>query len=83
MTKIDKLIARLLTRPKDFTYEEARAVLNHFGFIESNKGKTSGSRVEFIKGTDTILLHKPHPSNQLKHYVVRQLIDTLQEKNYL
>ncbi len=83
MTKIDKLIARLLTRPKDFTYGEACAVLSYFGFIESNKGKTSGSRVEFTKGKETILLHKPHPSKQLKHYMVKQLVETLQEMNYI
>lgn len=44
MTKIDKLIARLLTRPKNFTYSEACAVLSYFGFTESNKGKMPGSR---------------------------------------
>ena len=47
MSKIEKAIERLKSRPKDFTYDEMKMILNNFGFIEYNKGKTSGSRVEF------------------------------------
>lgn len=79
MTKKQKLIARLLSKPKDFTYDEARTLLISFGFTEHNKGRTSGSRVEFYRDNDTILMHKPHPSGILKPYQVRQLADFLQE----
>lgn len=79
MSKKEKLIARLLERPKDFHYDEAKTLLSYFRFEESNKGKTSGSRVEFIRGKDTILLHKPHPTGELKSYQVKQLIDTIKE----
>lgn len=79
MSKKEKLIARLLERPKDFHYDEAKTLLSYFGFEEGNKGKTSGSRVEFIRGKDTILLHKPHPTGELKSYQVKQMIDTLKE----
>lgn len=79
MSKKEKLIARLLSRPKDFHYDEAKTLLLQLGFEEKYKGKTSGSRVEFIKGADTILLHKPHPSGELKSYQVKQLVDTLNE----
>jgi len=84
--RIDKLKARILTIPKDFTYDEASALLNGLGFLELSKGKTSGSRVEFIKiikddnGNETmekLLLHKPHPQKELKAYAVRQLVDGL------
>lgn len=78
MSKKEKLIARLLNRPKDFTYDEVRSLLCALGFEERNKGKTSGSRIEYVKGKDTILLHKPHPSGVLKPYQVKQIIDTLQ-----
>lgn len=83
MTKKDKLIARLLSRPKDFHYDEAKALLLYFGFEERNKGRTSGSRVEFVNGNDTILLHKPHPSGELKTYQVKQLIDMLKNLKLL
>ncbi|MDE6632627.1 MAG: type II toxin-antitoxin system HicA family toxin [Muribaculaceae bacterium] len=78
MSKKEKLIARLLSRPKDFTYDEARTLLCSLGFIERSKGKTSGSRVEYVRGNDTILLHKPHPSGILKPYQVKQIAVTLQ-----
>ena len=79
MSKKEKLIARLLGKPKDFHYNEAKALLEYIGFEERNKGKTSGSRVEFVNGNNTILLHKPHPNGELKSYQVKQLIDTLKE----
>lgn len=77
MSKKEKLIARLLSNPKDFTYGEMSTLLCFFGFEERSKGKTSGSRVEFVKGADTILLHKPYPNNQLKPYQIRQIINEL------
>lgn len=79
MAKFEKLVARLLSSPKDFNYQEAKTLLQHFGFVEFNKGKTSGSRIEFVKAEDTILLHKPHPNGDLKIYQVNQLIKALQD----
>lgn len=78
MSKKEKLVARLLTYPRDFTYDEMRTLLGFLGFEERSKGRTSGSRVEFARGADTILLHKPHQSNQLKPYQIRQIINVLQ-----
>lgn len=83
MSKKEKLIARLLSSPKDFNYSEAKALLLYFGFTENNKGRTSGSRVEFYKESDTILLHKPHPSGELKAYQVKQLIEFLKKLNLI
>lgn len=65
--------------PKDFTYNEAKRILNNFGFYEDNKGKTSGSRVSFINNNVKIELHKPHPNNILKPYQVKILLDKLRE----
>lgn len=78
MSKKEKLIARLLSRPKDFTYDEARTLLCALGFEENNKGRTSGSRVAYFRDRDAIILHKPHPSGVLKPYQVKQIIETLQ-----
>lgn len=79
MSKKEKLIARLLSRPADFRYDEARTLLEQLGFVESNKGRTSGSRVEFVRGADALLLHKPHPSGELKSYQIKQLIESLRQ----
>lgn len=81
MSKIEKIIMRLKSKPKDFTYDEAIKVLNNFGFIEYNKGKTSGSRVLFINNQNNkkIELHKPHPSSILKPYQISIIINCLKE----
>ncbi len=81
MSKFDKAIARLTTIPNDYTYTEAKSLLNQMGFLESNKGKTSGSRIKFYRETDKtiILLHKPHPGDIMKQGAVRQLVNYLKE----
>lgn len=81
MSKKEKLINRLKTKPKDFTYNEAKTLLEVVGFVESNKGRTSGSRVVFIeyKSGLKVELHKPHPGNILKPYVILRLINILKE----
>ena len=84
MSSKDKLIARFLTLPTDFTFDELERLLTIFGYSKSNKGKTSGSRVIFKdKDGHPIMLHKPHPGNIVKQYAVRQVYEELQSKGYL
>lgn len=85
MSIIDKLIQRLLSLPKDFTYSEARTLLSNLGFQECNKGRTSGSRVIFKREVDglSIMLHKPHPGDVMKAYSVKQLKKDLEENGVL
>lgn len=79
MSRIEKLIERLKTKPKDLTYEETEKILNSLGFFEYNKGRTSGSRVEFKKNNKKIQIHKPHPGNILKPYQVKIILNKLKE----
>ena len=85
MSKDDKLIKRLLSKPKDFTYNELRKLLTHLGYEESQSGKTSGSRVAFIHkdSKHIIRLHKPHPNNELKQYQIEQIIDELKSRRLI
>ena len=73
MSRIEKDIERLKSKPKDFTYEELKRILNHFGFIKDNKGKTSGSRVVFINKytNEKIDLNKPNNGNNFKTYKIK------------
>ncbi len=81
MSKLEKEIKRLKAKPKDFTYDEAKKILNNFGFVENTKGKTSGSRIRFVDGENrTIDLHKPHPKNILKQYQIELIIDKLKDR---
>ncbi len=44
----EKLIERFRRQPKDFTFDELCRLFRVLGFEISQKGKTSGSRVEFV-----------------------------------
>ncbi len=81
MSKLEKEIERLKTKPKDLTYDEAKKILNNLGFYEHNKGKTSGSRMNFINKdlNKKIEIHKPHPNNMLKPYQVNNILKSLEE----
>lgn len=69
MSKKEKLIQKLKAQSKSFSYEDAKVLLEYLDFLESNKGKTSGSRVVFTnKLHGNIMLHKPHPQKELKYY---------------
>ncbi len=84
MGQREKLVRRLKSRPKDFTFDEAERLLGYFGYHRSDKGITSGSRVAFVsEDKDPILLHKPHPGNELKFYQIKQLIEQLEEEGLL
>ena len=84
MGQKEKLIQRLKSRPRDFTFEEAETLLNYLSYIRSHKGRTSGSRVMFTSEEHgTILLHKPHPQKELKGYQIKQLIEILEQEGLI
>ena len=81
MSKFEKLKARMQSLPSDFTYSEAKTLLEHLGFEEKNKGKTSGSRVCFYRESDKriLMLHKPHPADIIKVGALKSLVKQLME----
>ena len=83
MSKKQKLIDKLKTKPKDLTIDEAESLLLSLGFIKSNKGRTSGSRVEFKHGRLKIRLHAPHPCKDLKPYQVNMIKDALERGAFI
>ena len=78
MSKKEKLIKRIKSKPRDFTFEEAITLLLALGFVKSNKGKTSGSRTLFELGSTPIALHRPHPRNELAPYQIRDILEVLE-----
>lgn len=55
------------------------------GFELENKGSTSGSRVKFYNAKDknSYIMHKPHPSNIIKGYLMRDILNFLLTNNYI
>jgi predicted RNA binding protein YcfA (HicA-like mRNA interferase family) len=81
--KKEKLIERLKSNPRDFTFDEMRNALEALGFEMFNKGKTSGSRVKFSKGGVAVVLHKPHPRKELLEYQIKQILEFLEKENLI
>ncbi len=79
MSQLEKLLIRLYSKPKDFTYDELKTLFRHYGFYEENKGRTSGSRVCFINSNGIKHeLHAPHPKRILKPYQISGVIKFLE-----
>ena len=84
MGQKEKLIKRLKTKPRDFTFDEAETLLGYLTYSRSNKGKKSGSRVMFTSEQHApILLHKPHPRKELLEYQVKQLLEVLEQEGLI
>jgi hypothetical protein len=84
MTKKEKLIEKLLTKPKDFTFKEVQTLLHRLGFEEGQSGKTIGSRVFFYHCSGLKLkLHKPHGDKKnLYRYeleLIKEIIEELKD----
>ena len=79
MSRFEKAKERIIKYPKDYTYTEAKYLLTQMRFVESTKGKTSGSRVKFYRQEDQrmILLHKPHPTDIMKQGALKELVNYL------
>ncbi|MFP4487522.1 MAG: type II toxin-antitoxin system HicA family toxin [Campylobacterales bacterium] len=80
MSKKDKLLNKFLQTPpkKDLTFKELETLLGSCGFV---KIEGNGSAVKFYNKTKDVLinLHKPHPSDILKVYLIKQIQVKLSE----
>lgn len=85
MGQKEKLITKLKSNPKTFTFADAESLLGYLSFYRSNKGRTSGSRIMFSseKYHTIILLHKPHPRKELLEYQVKLLIEQLKQEGLI
>jgi len=76
LSKIDKLKARLLSKPKDFTYQDLVTLFKAYGF-EERAGKGSSRKLVNPQTGKIFSLHEPHPGNILKGYVIKEAIEIL------
>jgi hypothetical protein len=84
MSQRGKLIRRFRNRPSDFTWQELVRLLESLGYTELATGSTSGSRCRFAHANGAIiLLHRPHPGNLVKMYVLDAVRRSLIEEGLI
>jgi predicted RNA binding protein YcfA (HicA-like mRNA interferase family) len=82
MSKVEKLISKLLNLQGSFTLDELTTLLESDGFgFKLQNG--SGSRMKFKKGNEVINFHKPHGSKDLPEYVRKQIIEKLKRERLI
>lgn len=78
MSRKDKLIKKLKSKPKNMTFDEVSGLLSILGFRVFEKGKTSGSRIMFKNDSGcVILIHKPHPNKEMPYYQIKLILEQL------
>lgn len=82
MSKREKLLKRLASRPADFAWAELVSLMTS---LEFELEKASGSGRKFVHPvTESVLyIHEPHPAKVLKSYQVRDAIHFLKKEGIL
>jgi hypothetical protein len=82
MSKHEKALQRLLSKPADFTWGELRSLMETFNY---QLKKTGGSGKKFIHSTTSaaLFMHEPPPSKVLKAYQVREAIRFLKQEGHI
>ena len=83
MSSKEKLVKRFLSLPRDFTFDEVVRLFALFGFVLSNKGHSSGSRVAFIHSDEVFTVHRPHSENIVKRGTLQNIKEYLENKNLI
>jgi len=80
VSRKDKLVEQFLAAERSFKWNHLIALLQMLGFRQI---QAAGSRVNFTNGTVMIKLHKPHPGNEIKAYVIKEVKALLQQEKLL
>ncbi|MFC3164998.1 type II toxin-antitoxin system HicA family toxin [Ciceribacter thiooxidans] len=75
MSRGDRLVEDFRACRGPFPYRDLVRMLASLGFVEKDAG--GGSRRKFVHSStkQIIRLHEPHPGNEMKPYMVRQIRD--------
>ena len=85
MNKKEKLVKRFRTLPKDFTFEEVEALFWWLWFHvgEQRFHVRLTRKVLNKKDQNTYIMHKPHPNNIIKGYMLRDILNYLLNNGYI
>lgn len=80
MSKKAKLLAKLQSSPRDFTWADAKSIMQVCGFELLNaRGGGFGRMFRHGVTGQKVRLHEPHPQTTLLPYMVGLLVDALKD----
>ncbi|MCE7864970.1 MAG: type II toxin-antitoxin system HicA family toxin [Bacteroidetes bacterium CHB5] len=82
MSRFEKALSRLKSKPKDFTWRELVSIMIHFGYSEI-KGVGSRRKFHHPQTKAVVSLHEPHPRPVLKAYAIEIIIEHLKEQELI
>jgi len=82
LSKREKLLKRLASRPKDFTWAELVSLMTSLDF-EMERASGSGRKFVHPVAESVLYIHEPHPAKVLKSYQVHDAIDYLKKEGLL
>ena len=82
MSKQQKLLQRLASKPTDFTWSELVSLMTALPYELKTAGG-SGRKFVHKQTGSTLFIHEPHPARILKPYQVRDTIHHLRKDGYL
>lgn len=78
MSRKQKLLDRLKSKPKDFTWDELVTLMRQKGYEIVSMKKTGSKRTFFNKKLNRIVhMHEPHPQKVLKSYQIKVALQIL------
>lgn len=82
MGKSEKLLDKLAHAKNTFAWKDLVVLLTQLGY---DKQEMAGSRVRFFNATtgSLILLHRPHPENEIKAGALKSVKQTLKQEGFL
>jgi predicted RNA binding protein YcfA (HicA-like mRNA interferase family) len=83
VAKVEKLIAELKACEGPFSYRSMQRLLGYLGYEERAARRGSGRKFINADTKDIITAHEPHPGDEIKPYLVRQIRDHLEERNLI
>lgn len=82
MTKREKALERLLSKPSDFGWNELKPLMESFGYELKTTGG-SGRKFIHAETKATLFMHEPHPAKVLKSYQVREVLRFLKQEKHI
>jgi hypothetical protein len=83
MARADRLIDEFRRCRGPFPYKDLVELLNGLGYRETSTAGGSRRRFVHAESGHIIRLHEPHPGNEIKEYMVRQIRAALTERGLL